>query len=88
VRGTWLEPLSRMLDAETARALIKPHMAIVCSEHVQFATVDHVEQSSVAVDDPNGGVHFIPFQWITSVDDKVHIDRPGTRAKRDWKSTP
>jgi hypothetical protein len=77
-----------MLDADTARGLIKPHMAVVCSEHKQFATVDHVEQSSVAVADAGGTSHFIPFQWIASVDDKVHIDRPGTRAMREWKSQP
>ena len=78
----------RMLDAETARSLINPHMAVVCSEHKQFATIDHVEQSSLAVADTAGASHFIPFQWITSVDDKVHIDRPGARAMREWKSQP
>jgi hypothetical protein len=77
-----------MLDVETARSLIKPRMAVVCSQHQQFATVDHVEQSSIAVADAGGAAHFIPFQWITSVDDKVHIDRPGTRAMREWKSRP
>jgi hypothetical protein len=77
-----------MLDAETARSLIKPNMVVVCSEHKQFATVDHVEFSSIAVADPGGMAHFIPFQWIASVDDKVHIDRPGTRAMREWKSQP
>lgn len=77
-----------MLDAQTARSLIKPHMPVVCSQNGQFATVDHVEQASVAVDDDAGAVHFIPFQWITSVDDKVHIDRPGKRAMREWKSKP
>nr|HEX4314730.1 DUF2171 domain-containing protein [Kofleriaceae bacterium] len=77
-----------MLDAETARSLIKPHMAIVCSENKQFATVDHVESSSIAVEDAQHKTHFIPLQWIASVDDKVHVDRPGTRAMREWKSTP
>ena len=77
-----------MLDADTARNLIKPHMAVVCSEHKQFATVDHVETNSIAVADSGGTAHFIPMQWIASVDDKVHIDRPGTRAMREWKSRP
>jgi hypothetical protein len=77
-----------MLDAETARALLKPKMVVVCSQHVQFATVDHVENSAVVVDDAAGVSHFIPLQWIASVDDKVHIDRPGARAMREWKSRP
>jgi len=32
-----------MLDIETAKDLIKPHMPVVCSNNGQFATVDHVE---------------------------------------------
>jgi hypothetical protein len=86
--GTLLEQCLHMLDTETARALLKPRMAVVCSRRVQFATVDHVEGGAVAVDDAAGVSHLIPLQWITSVDDKVHIDRPGARAMREWTSEP
>ena len=32
-----------MIDATTAKTLIKPHMAVVCSNNGQFGTVDHLE---------------------------------------------
>jgi hypothetical protein len=79
-----------MLDSETARDLIKPHMPVVCSEDDQFATVDHIEgHSSIKLaKDEDGQHHYIPLDWVTSVDDKVHIDRPGSQAKREWSTTP
>ena len=79
-----------MLDSETARDLIKAHMPVVCSEDGQFATVDHIEgRSSIKLaKDDAGQHHYIPLEWVTSVDDKVHIDRPGQQAMREWTTTP
>jgi len=79
-----------MLDADTANELIKPHMPVVGSEDGAFATVDHVEgQSSIKLKkDESGEHHYIPLDWVTSVDDKVHIDRPGSQAMREWTTKP
>jgi hypothetical protein len=78
-----------MLDANTAKDLIKPHMPVV-SEDGQFGTVDHVEGhgSIKLTKDDSGQHHYIPLEWVTSVDDKVHIDRPGTQAMREWTTKP
>ena len=78
-----------MLDAVTAKDLIKPHMPVVCSEDGQFATVDHVEghASIKLAKDDKGQHHYIPLEWVTSVDDKVHIDRPGKQAMQDWSTS-
>jgi len=75
-----------MLDAVTAIDLIKPHMPVVCSDNGRFGTVDHVEgHSSIKLTkDDTGQHHYIPLDWVTSVDDKVHIDRPGKQAMREW----
>ena len=69
---------------------IKPHMPVVCSENGQFATVDHVEgaDSIKLSKDVNGEHHYIPMSWVTSVDNKVHIDRPGDKAMRQWSTQP
>lgn len=69
---------------------IKPHMPVVCSENGQFATVDHLEGKDAIklVRDKTGKHHFIPLAWVTTVDDKVHIDRPGSQAMREWSETP
>jgi len=68
---------------------IKPHMPVVCSKNKQFATVDHVEgQNAIKLTrDGSGEHHFIPLNWVTSVDDKVHIDRPGDEAMQQWTTT-
>ncbi len=79
-----------MLDSTTAQDLIKPHMAVVCSENGQFATVDHIEGSDTIklTRDKLGQHHYIPLAWVSSVDDKVHVDRPGDQAMREWSTTP
>ena len=66
---------------------IKEHMPVVCSENGQFATVDRVEGDMIKLTkDDAGQHHYIPVSWVTSVDDKVHIDRPGDVAVREWKT--
>ena len=79
-----------MLDSQTAKSLIKPHMPVVCSENGQFAVVDHIEGRDLIklAKDKQGQHHYIPLTWVTSVNDKVHIDRPGDRAMREWATTP
>jgi hypothetical protein len=74
-----------MLNSEA----IKPHMPVVCSNAKQFATVDHLEgQSAIKLTkDAKGEHHFIPLSWVTAVDDKVHVDRPGDQAMREWSTT-
>ena len=73
-----------MINAEQ----IKPGMPVVCSENGQFAVVDHTESSgSIKLrKDKMGEHHFIPMSWVTSVDDKVHIDRPGDEAMKQWRT--
>jgi len=69
---------------------IKPHMPVVCSRNKQCATVDHVEGSDAIklIKDASGEHHFIPMSWVTTVDDKVHVDRPGEQAMREWTTAP
>ena len=75
-----------MIDA----ARIKPHMPVVCSDEGELATVDHLEGSDTIKlsRDDRGQHHYIPLKWVTVVDDKVHIDRPGPQAMREWVSAP
>lgn len=77
-----------MLDREKARELIKPHMPVVGSNDGEFATVDHLEGSDAIklTRDESGQHHYIPLDWVTSVDDKVHIDRPADQAMDRWST--
>lgn len=65
-------------------------MPVVCSEDGQFAVVDHLQgtDSIKLRKDDSGQHHFIPLSWVTSVDGKVHVDRPGDQAMREWSTTP
>lgn len=68
---------------------IKPHMPVVCSNDQQFAQVDHIEGNSLKLTkDDKGQHHFIPLDWVKSVDDKVHVDRPGDEVKKTWTTAP
>jgi hypothetical protein len=67
---------------------IREHMPVVCSNGEQFATVDHLDAGDTIklTKDDTGQHHWIPLSWVTRVDDKVHVDRPGKQAMREWSS--
>ena len=67
---------------------IREHMPVVCSNNGQFGTVDKVDGDSIKLTkDESGQHHWIPTSWVTNVDDKVHVDRPGEQAMREWSSS-
>lgn len=57
-----------MLDSETAKGLIKPHMPVVDSNDGQFAVVDRLEGRDLIklAKDPSGQHRDIPLIWVTS----------------------
>jgi hypothetical protein len=68
---------------------IREHMPVVCSNEGQFGVVDRVEGDAIKLTkDASGTHHWIPCDWVTRVDDKVHVDRPGQQAMREWLSAP
>ncbi len=69
---------------------IQAGMPVVCSNNKQFATVDHTDGGDTIklTKDQSGQHHWIPASWVKSVDDKVHVDRPGDQAMREWMTSP
>ncbi len=68
---------------------IQPQMPVVCSNNKQFAKVDHIEGNSLKLaKDDKGQHHYIPLAWVQTVDDKVHVDRPGDQVMRTWTTSP
>ncbi len=67
---------------------IKPHTPVVCSNSRQLAVVDHMEGADTIklAKDDKGLHHYIPMSWVKSVDDKVHLDRPGDQVTREWST--
>ncbi|MGH2534420.1 MAG: DUF2171 domain-containing protein [Thermomicrobiales bacterium] len=75
--------------AMTDRTQIQEHMPVVCSNNVQFGTVDRVEGNFIKLTkDDQGQHHWIPMDWVNKVDQHVHIDRPGQQAMQEWMSSP
>ena len=68
---------------------IVPNAPVVCSNNGQFATVDHMEGEDIIKlkKDKQGQHHFIPLSWVSLVDDKVHVNRPGDQAMREWSTS-
>lgn len=75
---------------ETKTSQIEEHMPVVCSNNKQFGTVDHIDSGDTIklTKDEQGQHHWIPLSWVTSVDDKVHVDRPGDQAMKEWMTQP
>lgn len=71
------------------KSQIQDHMPVVCSNGGQFATVDHLDAGNTIklIRDDQGNHHWIPLDWVTRVDEHVHVDRPGDQAMRDWSTS-
>lgn len=68
---------------------IRERMPVVCSNNQQFGEVDRVEGDSIKLTkDQSGQHHWIPMEWVRTVDSQVHVDRPGQQAMKEWLSTP
>lgn len=69
---------------------IKADASVVCSKNIEFGVVDHMEGTDAIKlkKDKQGQHHFIPLSWVSKVDDKVHIDRSGEQAMKEWTTVP
>lgn len=68
-----------------ARNRIREHMPVVCADGTQVATVDRVEGNAIELTkDGQGAHHWVPLDWVTRVDEHVHLDRPGDQTRREW----
>jgi len=79
-----------MLDSVTAEGLINPGMPVVDADDADCGVVDHLEGRDLIKlrKDDRGQHHYIPLTWVQAVDDKVHLDRSGDQARREWKTAP
>ncbi len=69
---------------------IKEHMHVLASDGGHIGTVDHVENDSLIkltrTNSPDGKHHFIPIYWVDSVDETVHLSKPGDEVRQQWKT--
>ena len=66
-------------------------MEVVGSDEKHVGTVDHMEGSDrikLSKNDPAAGEkhHFINIESVKFVDNKVHLDKPSTKAMSEWQA--
>jgi len=72
-------------------AKIKEHMQVFGSCGNRLGDVDRVEGNSIKLTKSSAGDgqhHFIPMNWVESVDDAVRLNKDCGEAKREWKAAP
>lgn len=68
---------------------VRERMTVVTSDEQECGIVDRIEGDSIKLTkDQSGQHHWIPLTWVTRVDDRVHLDRPGSQAVKEWLSMP
>jgi len=68
---------------------IREHMQVVGSDGSVVGTVDHVQGSEIKLtkgSDKSGQHHFIPLDWVASVDTKVHLSKAAREAMAQWRA--
>jgi hypothetical protein len=75
----------------TGTESIREHMDVIGSCGNKLGAVDRVENGSIKLtkgSSQDGQHHFIPMDWVESVDDKVHLNKDCGAAKREWRTAP
>jgi hypothetical protein len=70
---------------------IREHMKVIGSDRQPVGTVDHVEGERIklAKNDPQAGGqhHYIPADWVESVDgDQVCLRQKAQEARQQWQT--
>ena len=70
---------------------IREHMDVFGSCGNRLRMVDKVEGNSIKLakrDQPDGQHHWVPVDWVASVDDGVRLSKNCDAARREWQSAP
>lgn len=69
---------------------IREKMEVVGSDGEHVGVVDHIEGQTLRLtrlDPKAGGLHhWIPMDWVSSVDNAVHLNRDSDQALREWQA--
>jgi hypothetical protein len=79
------------MTGATNTSNIKEHMDVIGSCGNRLGTVDRVENGSIKLtkdSSPDNQHHYIPINWVKSVDDQVRLNKDCGAAKREWQSSP
>jgi hypothetical protein len=68
---------------------IQHHMDVVASCGCKMGKVDHLEGNAIKLtknDSPDGQHHYVPIDWVTRVDNHVHLSKNASETESGWKS--
>ena len=70
---------------------IKEHMEILGSDGEHVGVVDHLDvgnQIKMTKKDPNAGGkhHFIPLDWVSKIDEHVHLNKSSEAVTENWRT--
>ncbi len=69
-------------------AAIKEHMDVIASDGQKVGQVDHMEGSDkiklTKQDAPDGKHHLIPLNWVSKVDQHVHLNKAAKDVHAQW----
>jgi hypothetical protein len=68
---------------------IKEHMEVLGSDGGFVGKVDHLEGSEIKLtksSEKSGQHHFIPLDWVSNVDVKVHLSKAARDVKTQWRA--
>jgi hypothetical protein len=76
--------------SENSTANIREHMEVLASCGKHIGVVDCVEGNTVKLtkSDPTAGGrhHFIPLEWVATVDQHVHLNKNSEEVFQNWKA--
>jgi hypothetical protein len=78
------------MDQGQLKAKLREHMPVLTSEDEELGLVDRIEGDEIKLTkDMSGQHHYIPAEWVTSIDEEeVHIDRSEREVLKEWTTTP
>jgi hypothetical protein len=69
-------------------AKIKGHMDVIASDGQKIGTVDHLEGADkiklTKHDAPDGKHHLIPINWVSRIDQHVHLSKAARDVRSQW----
>lgn len=69
---------------------IKEHMDVIASDGQKVGQVDHMEgRDKIRLarhDAPDGKHHLIPLDWVSKVDEHVHLNKAAKDVQAQWSA--
>lgn len=68
---------------------VRERMDVIAACGTKVGVVDHIENGAIKLtktDSPDGQHHFIPMDWVQTVDDHVHLRKNSMETTTGWKA--